>query len=304
MWFGYAWPAGGEFLIRHEVLTIGLVLSFLLTGLTLESRIVVNALRSLKGVTAAVVSSLFIYPVLAWLLSSALLSPELVVGFCIIAAGPATISSGTILTAFARGNVSLSVFICIATHFIAVFSIPIVLQILLGAGAGVDLPVVAILSGLALKVLVPLSIGQMIKPVLGRSIDRWRPAISIFQSCLILLMVLTAVASSADRLNEMAGFLFIVAAAVTVLHFSMVLFNYLFAKAIRLDRESLVAFTIHTPQKTLGVSYLVWAGYFAAEFPGAFVPAILCHLLQMITGTLFAQYFRDHAVQNKDAQTR
>lgn len=62
--------------------------------------------------------------------------------------------------------------------------------------------------------------------------------------------------------------------------------------ALRLDRETLVAFTIHAPQKTLAVSSLVWSGSFATLFPGAFVPAIVCHLLQMISGTHIAQYFR------------
>lgn len=279
-------------MVRYEVLTTGLVISFLLTGLTLDSHVIVNALGSMRGLTAAVVSSLGLYPIVAWLLSSTLPYPELVVGCSILAVAPATISSGTILTAFARGNVSLSVFICIATHFIAVFTIPLTLNLILGTGTGVNLPVVTILLGLVLKVLVPLSIGQLIKPAVGRYVERFSPAISVFQSFLILLMILTAVASSAERLNQMADFLIIVVSLVAVLHLLMVLLNYLLARLIRLDPESLVAFTIHTPQKTLAVSYLVWSGYFAAEYPGAFVPAIVCHLLQMITGTVVAQYFK------------
>lgn len=291
-WSGFLVPAAGDFLVRYEVLTVGLIISFLLTGLTLDSHVVVNALGSLKGLTAALVSSLGLYPIAAWLLSSALPYPELVIGCCILATAPATISSGTILTAFARGNVSLSVFICIATHCLAVFTIPITLNLFLGSGTGVDLPVLTILTGLVLKVLVPLSIGQLIKPVLGRYVEKLSPAISVFQSLLILLMILTAVASSADRLNQMAGFLFVVVALVGVLHLLMVLLNYLLARAIKLDYGSLVAFTIHTPQKTLAVSYLVWSGYFGGDYPGAFVPAIVCHLLQMVTGTVVAQYFK------------
>jgi sodium/bile acid cotransporter 7 len=301
-WCGYAWPEAGKFLISHGVLTIGLMLSFLLTGLTLESRVVVNAWRSIRGVTAAVISSLVVYPVAAWIFSSLFLSPELVVGFCILATAPVTISSGTILTAFARGNVSLSVFICLATNFLAVFTIPFVLQMLLGADAGVDLPVFSILGGLALKVLLPLFVGQLIKPAMGPLIGRCMPAISVFQSSLILLMVMTAVAGSADRLDDMAELLVILTAAVAVLHLFMVLFNYVLARVIRLDYRSLVAFTIHAPQKTLAVSYLVWAGYFAADFPGAFVPAIICHLLQMITGTLTAQHFRARGSTQKGAR--
>ena len=289
---GYLWPVAGDFLIRYEVLTFGLILSFLLTGLTLESRVLADGLGSIKGVGAAIVSSLFLYPVIAWLLSSALPYPELVVGCCILATAPSTISSGTILTAYARGNVALSVFICIATHFIGVATIPIMLNLLLRTGVGVELPVLTILSGLVLKVLVPLAIGQVLKPHVGRFVNKYASAISVFQTIIILLMVLTAVASSAERLNQMAGFLVIVALLVAVLHLGMVVLNYLLARAIRLDHGSLVAFTIHAPQKTLAVSFLVWSGSFATEFPGAFVPAILCHLLQMFTGTLIAEYFR------------
>ena len=103
---------------------------------------------------------------------------------------------------------------------------------------------------------------------------------------------MTTVASSAERLNQMEGFLIIVALLMGALHLVMVLFNYPPARAIRLDHGSHIAFTIHTPQKALAVSFLVWSGSLAAEFPGALVPAILCHLLQMISGTLMAQYFR------------
>ena len=45
--WGYVFPATGEFLVRYEVLTTGLVISFLLTGLTLDSHVVVNALGSM-----------------------------------------------------------------------------------------------------------------------------------------------------------------------------------------------------------------------------------------------------------------
>lgn len=290
--FGYLQPEVGKILLTYNILTIGLVLSFFLTGLLLKSQVVLEGLKSLKALVIAVISSLIFYPVIAWLFTSQLHSYELLVGCCIIAAGPVTVSSGTILTALARGNIPLSVFICIFTHFLAVFTIPFILDILLGAGAGVVLPVFEILFGLVLKVLLPLVIGQLVRPFLKCGVDIFRRPASIFQSCMILLMIMTAVASSAASLKQMGDFLVFVVAVVVTLHLFMLLFNYGIARLIRLDRPSLIAFTIHTPQKTLGVSYIVWAGFFAAEYPAAFVPAIVCHLSQMITGTLVAEHFR------------
>ena len=67
--------------------------------------------------------------------------------------------------------------------------------------------------------------------------------------------------------------------------------NYLIARLIRLDTPSLIAFTIHTSQKTLAVSYVVWAAHFADNFPMAFLPAVMCQLVQMIAGTFVARFF-------------
>ncbi|MGA7279348.1 MAG: bile acid:sodium symporter, partial [Desulfocapsaceae bacterium] len=64
---GYQFPEFGQILIHYDILTIGLVLSFFLTGLFLETHVVFSDLNSVKGLTAAIISSLLVYPVVAWL---------------------------------------------------------------------------------------------------------------------------------------------------------------------------------------------------------------------------------------------
>jgi len=76
------------------------------------------------------------------------------------------------------------------------------------------------------------------------------------------------------------------------LHLLIILINGIIARLLRLDLPSTAAFTIHTSQKTLTISYLVWAGYFAAKFPVAFIPAIAYHLTQMVMDTFIAHWFR------------
>jgi sodium/bile acid cotransporter 7 len=77
------------------------------------------------------------------------------------------------------------------------------------------------------------------------------------------------------------------------LHFFVILANKTTASMIGLDLPSTAAFTIHTSQKTLTISYLVWAGYFATAYPMALIPGIVYHLTQMIMGTFVAQWFRN-----------
>ena len=68
--------------------------------------------------------------------------------------------------------------------------------------------------------------------------------------------------------------------------------NYALSRLIGLDRPSTTAFTIHTSQKTLTVSYLVWAGYFATQYPMALIPGIGYHLTQTIMDSIVAERFR------------
>ena len=79
------------------------------------------------------------------------------------------------------------------------------------------------------------------------------------------------------------------------LHMLILLFNRWLSGVIRLDLPSTAAFTIHTSQKTLTISYLVWAGYFATAYPMALIPAIAYHLTQMIMDTFVAHWFKNKA---------
>ena len=130
---------------------LGVFLAFLATGLCLETRSILRQITSVRAPIAAVLSSLVLYPVLAWLLSLPLLPYEFVIGVCIIGTGPVTVSSGTILTAIARGNVPLSILICISTSFLAIFTIPVILNLLLSVGTDIELPVLGMLNGTCAK---------------------------------------------------------------------------------------------------------------------------------------------------------
>ncbi|MGI9569633.1 MAG: bile acid:sodium symporter, partial [Desulfobulbia bacterium] len=115
---------------------------------------------------------------------------------------------------------------------------------------------------------------------------------SIFQSCIIILIIFNVVSRSADHISQARSGLLGVLLFVAFLYFFMLFANYMIARLIRLDTASLIAFTIHTSQKTLAVSYVVWSGHFADDFPMAFLPAIMCQLIQMIAGTFVARLFR------------
>ena len=112
---------------------------------------------------------------------------------------------------------------------------------------------------------------------------------------MVLLIIFNAVASSTTKLVAAGSAIIYAFVFMIILHNCFLLFNYWLAKTIKLDRPSVSAFTIHTSQKTLTVSYLVWAGYLANAFPMALIPCIAYHLTQSICDTILAVQFRKRA---------
>jgi solute carrier family 10 (sodium/bile acid cotransporter), member 7 len=292
-------PETGEVIKKYHILNMGIFLAFLLTGLSLETFRILDQLRDIKILLAALVSSLIFFPLVAYY-AAGLVFPDkwtdFTMGVLIIGVAPVTVASGTVMTAVACGNIPLSLFICVLGNFAAIITIPFMLGLILRFDNGaIQFPVFQMLMGLTVKVLVPTLIGQCLRPLVKHRIAPFAPMMSVFNQCIVLLIILNAVASSADRILHVGPVLFLVMAFMVGLHVFILFFNKTLARFIGLDLPSTAAFTIHTSQKTLTISYLVWAGYFANLYPMALIPAIAYHLVQMIMDTFVAHWFREKA---------
>ena len=234
----FKFPQAGAKIKEWNLLKIAIFIAFLITGLTLETKTIISEIKNFKGLTTALLSTFVLFPVITFLLTKLFFrdNPDFVIGAYILAVAPVTVASGTVMTAVAKGNIPLSLFICVAANFLAIFTIPLSLNLLIQFEQQIDLPILAMIKSLALIVLLPIVIGQL-------------------------------------------------------LHALILLLNLILAKSIALNLPSTAAFTIHTSQKTLTVSYVVWSTYFTA-FPQAMLPTILYHLVQMIADTFVAHRFK------------
>ena len=289
-------PAVGVFVKTHNILTVVIFLGFFITGLTLETASIGQQFKNIRVLSAALISSLVLFPALAFFLANLFLGdpPDWAIGALIIGVAPVTIASGTVMTAIALGNIPLSLFICVLSNLASIFTIPFLLNLFLQFGdTPITLPVVQMLSGLMIKVLVPTAIGQLLRPFLKHAIAPYKKAFSIFNQLIVLMIVLNAVASSTGRIVQAGTAIIAVFVFMVGLHLLILILNYAISRMIRLDRASTSAFTIHTSQKTLTVSYIVWSGHFAALYPMALIPAIAYHITQSILDTLVAHRFRE-----------
>jgi solute carrier family 10 (sodium/bile acid cotransporter), member 7 len=289
----------GAWVQDYPILTVAIFLAFFVTGLSLDTSYLGAGDLPAKAAVAAIVSSLGLIPLISWILASYLLPLEFTIGVCIIATAPVSIISGTVMTAIGRGNIALSLLICLLGNSIGVFTVPFSLQLMVGGVDNLDLPILKMLMGLVTTVLVPLVLGKIAQPALRNFIKRYKGVFSIFQQCVVLLIIFNAFASSGSKISASGTILPALFAFVVFLHVLILLLNYAISKVIRLDRSSTTAFTIHTSQKTLGVSYLVWAGSFAAQYPLALVPGILYHLTQMVMDTFVAERFKTLSVRQE-----
>ena len=282
----------GLWVREYHVMTIGIFLAFFATGLTLDTSHLNIRNLQVKAALAAVVSSLVLIPLLSWSLAYYLLPMEFIIGICIITTAPVSVVSGTVMTAIGRGNIALSALICLLGNSVGIFTIPFSLQFLVGGAGNLKLPILKMLASLITSVLVPIVLGKLAQRFLKASIARYKAAFSVFQQCIVLLIIFNAFTGSGSKIGGAGVMLPALLAFIVVLHSLVLLLNFGICRVIRLDRPSTTAFTIHTSQKTLTVSYLIWAGSFAVQYPLSIIPSIVYHLTQMVMDTFVAERFR------------
>ena len=296
-----AMPEAGDLLRRWHILKFGIFAVFLITGLTIDLVHIRHPRKNLAAVTAALLSSLVLFPALTLLLAHFffIAMPDFNVGALILSAAPVTIASGAVMTRIAGGNIPLSLFICITGNIAAIFTVPFSLDLMIHSQGAIVLPIVEMIINLFVIIIVPIVIGQVIRTYLRNALASWHKGFSVFSQLVVLMIIFNAVSSSAARLGSAGPQIGSLLMFVILLHGIVVALNFAIARVISLDRAATAAFTIQTSQKTLTVSYLVWAGYFAADYPMAVMPAIGYHLTQMVADTLLAHRLRSWICQQR-----
>jgi sodium/bile acid cotransporter 7 len=180
-----------------------------------------------------------------------------------------------------------------------VFTIPVVLNFLIEGSQAVEVPITDTIANLTVVVLIPLAVGQVLQRPLKDVVQRHRKTLKLYSQFVVLTIIFNAVTASATRVGAAGLFGLIAFPASFVLHVLFLAMNLGLARMLKLDLPSSAALTIHNSQKTLTVSYVVWAHTFAAAAPLAIIPCITYHLTQMVVDTFVAQAFRRRIPEEK-----
>ena len=217
---------------------------------------------------------------------------QLLIGIFALSALPTTVSSCIVFTQSARGNTVAAVFNASLANTVGIFLSPLLLSLLLSS-AGRGMPVDQLLStlrGLALNMLIPIIIGQVVRIKLREFADRHRRKFGVASSSLILAVVVLAFGRTASNPEFMRyatelPWLFVYLAGV---HLTLVALVLVSTKLLKLSTPDRITAMFVAPQKTLALGAPLLTIYFSGqEILGvALLPLIFYHPFQLLTAGL------------------
>lgn len=189
-----AWPkpgVTGGLLHADKAATWGVALIFLLYGVSLSPRRLIESAARWDIHLVVQATTFLVFPAVvvgALALAGGLFPEPLAIGFFFLAALPSTVSSSVAMTSLARGNVPVAIFNASISSLIGVFATPALMAWYLHAtGDGLDLG--AVILKLLTLVVLPLAIGQGLRPLLLKTVERHRAIVKATDRAVILAIV-------------------------------------------------------------------------------------------------------------------
>ncbi|WPN57351.1 bile acid:sodium symporter family protein [Pseudomonas sp. P9_31] len=295
----YAFPtfgATGGGMRAEWVINIGVFLVFFLHGVNLSSEQIRHGLKNWKLHVMVQTFTFAVFP-LIWLLSDELLGSHipslLMLGFLYLCALPSTISSSVALTGSAGGNVPAAILNASLSSVLGIFLTPLLVSFVVGSGAGgIDLG--STLLDLCAMLLLPLVLGQLLRPLLGKFFARHKRYTNIADKLVILLLVYSAFCNSmvSGMWQKQGNSVILTALMGSAMLLAIILWmTTRTARALRFSPADEIAAVFCASKKSLAAGAPMAALIFGAN-PGLgliLLPIMIYHPLQLIVCSVMAE---------------
>lgn len=290
---GFGFPELCAAYQKSSLVDWSIALVMLCGGLTLETSHIFEQVRNWRAVGFSVLLMFVVAPLIFFAAAVPLrysgseLASQLFVGFMILAAQSCTIGSGIVVTSAARGNVALALVVTIFNSMLSAVMTPSILRVALATDVQFD--VGHMMMKLALIILLPVVIGQLVRPFFRDQLERIRWLPSILTQLVILSLIFMSVGAASDWMKQSPWLVVALIAANLLLHVVILVVNYAASTLVCKTVASRRALAICSSQKTLATGSYVWSKYFA-ENPLGGVPMILYHVVQLVFDSLLAHW--------------
>lgn len=188
-----------------------LALAFIMfsLGLGLTGEDFARVARQPRDFLIGAASQIVLLPVVALVLVLVWpMPPEMAVGVMIVAAAPGGPASN-ILTAFARGDVALSISLTAIISLVSVLTVPVVIAFayarFMGEAAGSDFSVVGTAIGIFVVVAVPVLAGMLVRRFAATGAARFEPKARMISTVLFVLVVIAALMQERENIVSYLG---------------------------------------------------------------------------------------------------
>ncbi|HWV27853.1 MAG TPA: bile acid:sodium symporter family protein [Aeromicrobium sp.] len=286
-------PARGAAMDALDALTpvvIGML--FFLYGARLSTEETLSGVKHwrLHGVILATTYALFpLLGLASTLLEPAILTPGLASGVLLLCLVPSTVQSCVVYTRIAGGNVAAAVVSASMSNLLGVFLTPALVAWLMAADAAVD-------AGSVLRIvaqlLAPFVVGQLVRPWIGRWVERNDRPLRVYDRATIVLVVFVAFSKGTDAglwSTTSVHDLVVVALVCAALLAIVMGWCVLVGQALGFSFEDRMPLLFCGSNKSLASGLPIAS----VLFPGPTVafmvlPLMIYHQLQIITGSVVA----------------
>ncbi len=276
--------------LHPEILTkAGVALIFFLHGMTLSFEALKAGTLRWKLHLLVQVTTFLVFPLIGlvtlWIAGDQL-SESLRIGVFYLCALPSTVSSSVAMTAAARGNIPGAVFNATLSSLLGIFLTPLWIGVLLKS-AGQSLPLGKVILDLILWLLLPLAVGQVLRPLFGAFAMRHKKRIGLVDRLTILLLVYTSFCDSVKQgvwSNQSTTMIVGIALGSVALFLLVMSFVNLVSRALHFPTEDRIAAIFCGSKKTLA-SGVPMAHLIFGSHPGMgliLLPIMIYHSLQLV----------------------
>jgi len=229
------------------------------------------------------------------LLFGAIVPQDLSLGFLFLCAVPSTISSSVAMTGVARGNVAGAIFNASLSSLLGIVLTPVIIG-LLAHTTGESLSLGDAILKLSVLLLLPIALGQALRPVLGGTFARYRKYTNGIDRLFILVLVYASFCDSAASgiFRAHGGGVVALTLVGAALILALVLtLSTLVARRLRFSKEDEIAAVFCGSKKTLASGVPMARLLFGAHPALGLVvlPLMFYHQLQLLVCSVLAERY-------------
>lgn len=310
----YIYPSlgvkGGPLRPEISVRIVGVSLIFLNSGLSIKTRDFAGALTKYDLHILIQSYTLIFIPCFMNFLSPLLLLLPLdkwiISGLQVVSCLPPPVSSAVILTKAIGGNEAASILNSALGSFLGVFFSPVLIYLSLGLTSAV--PFLSIIQSLALTVLLPLVLGQLLRHFwLEDALDPYRPYLANFASCILLSIIYTAFCGTFHQgyANDVS-FSSLLSIVLIELIMQVLFLSLAFILATRLmiglKRSDVICLLFCSTHKSLTLGIPMLGVMFGDTRKGVLysVPLLVYHPMQILLGSLLVPVLKEWVLNKSE----